>query len=99
VCVKCGAATVRAARNGIELSDHSARTRLRPNLPPDFRGAVRLAPADLWAYACITCGYVELFVLDPEGLAFIAQQWSPVPAAPPAPPDPLAPPAPPDPTG
>jgi predicted nucleic-acid-binding Zn-ribbon protein len=82
-CVKCGSATVRAARNGVALGEHAGRTSLRPHLEPGFRGIVRPHEAELWAFACATCGYLELHLVDPSSLAFIAQQWVEVPPAPP----------------
>jgi hypothetical protein len=91
ICVKCGAATVRAANNGVEIGEGTQAT-LRPHLEPGFRGIVVPHRTDLWAFGCTTCGYVELHVLDPEGIAFMAQQWVPVPPTAPAPP-PSPPPA------
>ena len=79
-CVKCGATTVRAAANGMQLGDHE-QAALRPHLEPGFRGAIRRQPAQLWTYACTTCGYVELHLIDPAALGYIAQQWLPVPVA------------------
>lgn len=77
-CVKCGTATVRAARNGIVIGE-LPNTALRPDLGPGFRGMVRTQPTDLWAFACTTCGYLELHVLDPVGLRYIEQSWTEVP--------------------
>ena len=82
-CVKCGSATVRAAKNGVEMGDQPSRTFLRPHVGPGFRGMVRNQEAELWAFACTTCGYLELHLVDPSSLAFIAQQWVEVPPAPP----------------
>ena len=79
-CIKCGASTVRAAKNGIVTGEFND-TSLRPNVGPDFRGAVRRQSVDLWAFGCATCGYVELHLLDPAGLAYISEQWVEVPAA------------------
>lgn len=91
--MKCGAATVRAARNGVELGgDRTVRTYLRPDLGPGFRGMVRNLEVDLWTFACTTCGYVELHLLDPAGIAFVNERWSPVPPPPEAPPPPPPPP-------
>jgi hypothetical protein len=92
--VKCGAATVRAANNGLATGEGFDAT-LRPHLEPDFRGMVRNHQTKLWAFGCTTCGYIELHVIDPGGLGFMQQQWLPVPPAappPPAPPPPTAPP-------
>lgn len=97
ICVKCGAATVRAAKNGVELGgDRTVRTYLRPNLGPGFKGMVRNQETDLWAFGCTTCGYIEWFLLDPAGIAFVNQHWMPVPPpaeSPPPPPSPSPPPA------
>jgi hypothetical protein len=92
--VKCGAATVRAAKDGIQMGE-STHTSLRPNIGPGFRGILRLHPTELWTFGCTSCGYVELFVLDPGGTAFMEQNWAPVPpaAASPGPPPPPPPPA------
>ena len=76
-CVKCGSATVRAARNGI-VAGELPQTQLRPDIGPGFRGMARNQPTDLWAFACTACGYVELYVIDPAGTAFIEQAWSEV---------------------
>jgi len=80
-CVKCGAATVRAAANGIDHGTTGIKALIRPHLEPGFRGAVRPQQADLWVFACTTCGYVELYVLDAEAIAYIQQTWMPIPPA------------------
>ena len=82
ICVKCGAARVRAARNGIGLSGGSPQGVLVPDLPPGFRGAVRNQQVDFWVFGCVTCGYLELYMLDPNGLAYMDQHWTPVPTTP-----------------
>ena len=67
----------------------AAYTAFRPHLPPGFRGAVRLHQGRLDAYACTACGYLELHVLDPGTLAYIAESWEPVtPTSPTMPPPP-----------
>ena len=88
VCPKCGTATVRAAKNGIEMGERPHQTFLRPNIGPDFRGMVRNHPTEMWTFGCISCGYLEMYVLDPGGLAFIDGNWVEVPPPPadPAPP-------------
>lgn len=80
-CTKCGAATVRTARNGIELSESQPNAVLRPHLEPGFRGMVRNHRADVWAYVCLTCGYLELGLYDPAAIAFVTDKWAPVPVA------------------
>ncbi|NLV56498.1 MAG: hypothetical protein GXY13_12895 [Acidimicrobiales bacterium] len=82
-CIKCGAATVRAAKNGVEMGERTGRTFVRPHLDAGFRGIVRNQPVDLWAFACATCGYLELHLLDPPALSFIAERWVEVPPTPP----------------
>jgi hypothetical protein len=79
ICVKCGAATVRAAANGIDHGTAGVKAVLRPHLEPGFRGVVQSQQADLWSFACTSCGYVEQYVLDPVGIAFIQQRWMPIP--------------------
>lgn len=88
--MKCGSATVRAARNGVDLSggQGGVKARLRPDLPVGYRGMVRTHDADVWAFACTTCGYLELQVFDPEALAFVAERWQPVPPPATTPPPP-----------
>lgn len=86
LCVKCGAATVRHAVNGLAMGD-DAHTLVRPHIPAGFRGAARLHRGQVEAYACTSCGYLELAVTDAATLAFIAESWEPVaPAAPTMPP-------------
>lgn len=68
---------MRAAANGITMGGSS--TALRPHLEPGFRGMVRQHQADLWAFACTTCGYLEFHLLDPPTLAWLGQNWVPVP--------------------
>jgi hypothetical protein len=77
-CVKCSAATVRAARNGVRLGEYEHAS-LRPHLEPGFRGIVRPQPADLWTYVCTTCGYLELHLIDASALAYVTESWLPVP--------------------
>jgi hypothetical protein len=79
VCDKCGSTTVRTARNGIDTGQTATRASLRPDIPPDFRGVLRPHQADLYAYCCTTCGYVELHLPRPEDLAYVSQHWTPVP--------------------
>jgi hypothetical protein len=66
----------------------AAYTAVRPHLPPGFRGAVRLHQGGVDAFACTACGYLELWAADPGTLAYISEQWEPVPASslPPPPP-------------
>lgn len=79
-CVKCGSTTVRAAANGVQLGEHPFAV-LRPNIGPGFRGVVRTHRTDIWTFLCTTCGYTELYVLDPEALAFATEQWGQVEGA------------------
>lgn len=77
-CTTCGAATVRAARNGITLGTTEGAA-LRPHMEPGFRGAVRVQQADLWAFACVTCGFLEFHLPDAATLQYIGDHWLPVP--------------------
>ena len=79
-CTKCRATTIRAARNGVDLGHATAG--LRPNLEPDFRGAIRLHQTDLWNFVCLTCGYFEWGMFDPAALAYVNEHWSAVPVTP-----------------
>ena len=78
ICVKCGAATVKAANHGIQMGQ-SSEAHLRPNIGPGFKGMVVPQATALWSFGCTSCGYVELYVLDPAGIAFIDQTWESVP--------------------
>ena len=80
--MKCGAATVRAARNGLEMGSRPNVVFLRPHIDPGFRGMARNQQSEVWNFACTTCGYLEWAVYDPAGLAFINEQWVAVPAEP-----------------
>ena len=80
-CAKCASTTIRAAANGVQLGEHP-HAQLRPQVGPGFRGIVRNHLTDIWSFACTTCGYVEMYLLDPEATAFIEQQWAPVPTTP-----------------
>jgi hypothetical protein len=60
------------------MTGEYTQTLLRPNIGPDFRGIVRNQAADLWAFGCTSCGYVEQYVLAPAGIAFMEQNWAPV---------------------
>jgi hypothetical protein len=75
----CGSAEVRSARNGVAFGS-SERVGLRPHLEPGFRGAVRLHQSDLWTFACVTCGHIEMYLLDPAALEYIETNWLPVPS-------------------
>lgn len=80
-CVKCGATTVRAAANGVQIGERPW-VQLRPHVGSDFRGILHTHRSDLWAYVCTTCGYVELHLIDPAGLEFVKEQWAEVPVTP-----------------
>lgn len=79
-CSKCGAATVRAAKNGVDLGHVQAG--LRPNLQSGFRGIVRLHHTDMWNFVCVTCGHMEWALHDPAALAFVSERWAEVPVTP-----------------
>jgi hypothetical protein len=40
---------------------------------------VRNQEADVWNFACGSCGYLEWYLLDAAGLGFVNQHWAPVP--------------------
>jgi hypothetical protein len=78
-CPKCGHLTVRAARNGLQLGENYA-IGVRPHRNPNEQGVFRAQRTeDLWTYACTTCGYLELHLLDQEALAFVRERWLEVP--------------------
>jgi predicted nucleic-acid-binding Zn-ribbon protein len=79
-CTKCGATTVRAAKNGVDISERGNQAQLRPNIGEGFRGIVRTHPADIWNFVCLTCGYLEWGIYDPAALAYIDGQWTAMPA-------------------
>lgn len=87
-CVRCGATTVRAARNGIELGERPSQTYFRPHLDPGFRGIVRSHPGEVWNLLCTTCGHLEWAIYDPATIAYINEHWMPVPVQPASPPPP-----------
>ena len=76
-CVKCGAATVRAARNGI--SNQSTHTTMHAHMEGRPRGMVIPFQGEAWQFACTSCGYLEWWVLDPRTLEHIQSTWTPVP--------------------
>jgi hypothetical protein len=78
-CTKCGASTIRAAKNGVDISERGMQAQLRPNVSEGFRGIVRNHPADIWNFVCLTCGYLEWGIYDPAALAYINEQWTAVP--------------------
>ena len=75
-CVKCGAETVRAARNGI--SRQSQHTTMFAHMEGPPRGMVRPEAGQAWQFACTSCGYLEWWVLDPQTIQFIEGNWMPV---------------------
>ena len=75
-CVKCGAATVRAARNGI--SSQSGHTTMFAHMEGRPRGMVVPFRGEAWQFACTSCGYLEWWVLDPQTLGHIQSTWAPV---------------------
>jgi hypothetical protein len=75
-CVKCGAATIRAARNGI--SNHSGHTTMFAHMEGRPRGMVIPFPGEAWQFACTSCGYLEWWVVDPQTIEHIRSTWVPV---------------------
>lgn len=88
--MKCGAASVRHALNGIQLGE-GTYSALRPNLTPDFRGAFRQYQGHIDVFACTSCGYVELYAGDEGTRGYMAETWEPVEVMPPPPPPPPPP--------
>ena len=79
ICPKCRGTEVYAARNGLGIGDGFV-VGLRPHLEPGFRGAVRPHQTnDVWNYCCAACGYVETYLIDPAGMAYVRQSWPRVP--------------------
>jgi C4-type Zn-finger protein len=66
VCPVCGHATVYSGR------DLPAKRSHNNTIPIDFRNSV---PID--NYVCISCGYIERYISDPDALKKIQAQWSP----------------------
>ncbi|WP_067538121.1 hypothetical protein [Nocardia crassostreae] len=82
ICSKCSAPTVHAAQNGLRLGEDSHAV-LMPHTGPGFRGILQgHNTTGLWQFACTTCGYLEMYVLDAAAIGFIQQRWTPVPRAP-----------------
>lgn len=82
-CPKCGQTTVHAARSGLRLGEYPW-VFLYPHVEPDFRGVLHGHRCDgLWQYVCVSCGHLEMYVIDEAALAFVRGGWLPVPASPP----------------
>lgn len=82
ICVKCGAATVRAGFRGM------GRVDMMPHMEPGSRGIAVGKEVEPWVFVCTTCGYLETYLLDPGALGFAAEKWLAVPpqaVPPPAP--------------
>jgi hypothetical protein len=81
ICVKCGAATVKTAKNGIMVGERPEPV-IRPHLERGFRGIARSHSGEVWVFVCMTCGYLEWAIYDPATLGFIDDKWQAVPAQP-----------------
>ena len=75
-CPKCGGGAIRAARNGITAQ--SGHTVMFPHMEGHPRGMVVRHQGQAMQFACTQCGYLEWWVLDPETIRFIEQNWAPV---------------------
>ncbi|HYF65900.1 MAG TPA: hypothetical protein VD886_23925 [Herpetosiphonaceae bacterium] len=63
-CPKCQSRTVRAKNEAVSVQNKS----IYIEVGMLSRGYVRV-------YVCVTCGYLEQYVLDAEDLPKIAQKW------------------------
>jgi hypothetical protein len=63
------------------LGDHTGVAFFRPHAraAEAAQSVIRPQGGDLWQFVCITCGYLEWHVLDQGALAYIDQQWVPIP--------------------
>jgi ribosomal protein S27AE len=78
-CPKCGSAEVYASRNGLGVGE-GFKVGLRPHIEPGFRGMLVPHQTDgLWQFLCGRCGYVEMYLLDDQALAFVRERWVRVP--------------------
>jgi predicted RNA-binding Zn-ribbon protein involved in translation (DUF1610 family) len=78
-CPKCGAGPTRMASNGI--SSQSGHTTMFAHMEGRPRGMVIPQQGQVTQFACTACGYLEWWILDPQTIRFIEQNWSPVPSA------------------
>jgi hypothetical protein len=74
-CVKCGATTVRGARNGI--SDQTEHTTMQAHWEGRPRGMVVPFQGEAWQFACTSCGYLEWWIVDPQTIEHIESTWAP----------------------
>ena len=74
-CTKCGSSSVRMARNGI--STKSGHTTMFAHMEGPPRGMVVPQQGQVTQFACTECGYVEAWILDPETIQFVEQNWAP----------------------
>ena len=64
ICPKCGHATVHSGRD-VPVKNSSGNT-----IPIDFKNSVALDN-----YVCVTCGYVESYISNPDAIKRIDEQW------------------------
>jgi hypothetical protein len=74
ICPQCSASTVYVDR---DLSEYIKRKQLGTNTVIIAEGIVPVM-ATTTHYVCITCGYLECYLLDPSDLALIQKQWTQV---------------------
>lgn len=81
VCPRCAGREIHAARNGLgQGSVDGLRVPVRPHLEPGFRGiVVPHLTNDLWHYACLSCGLIETYLLDPAALDYVRRSWLRIP--------------------
>ena len=84
VCSKCNAPTVHMARNGVHFGER-AYVSLMPHQERGPGGMLRAMvlighpTADVFWFACVTCGHIEMNVFGPQSLGFIQSRWAKVP--------------------
>lgn len=64
ICPKCGNATVHSGRN-VPVKNSSGNM-----IPIDFKHSVALDN-----YVCVSCGYIESYISNPEALKRIDEEW------------------------
>jgi hypothetical protein len=69
------------ARNALRLGEHPHAV-LFPHREPNVRGvAMGHNTEGIWQFVCGRCGYLEMYVLDANAIAFIRSSWPLVPSS------------------
>jgi predicted nucleic-acid-binding Zn-ribbon protein len=71
-CPKCGSATIYSRPQGIGFAQQSS-------VYVYDAGSKFAKPSSTKAYACATCGYFEVYMIDTSVLSAVAGAWSRVP--------------------